>query len=261
MNQTLNLCYLCCMARGGCCLCGKEDEEREKLELVAIKEGPRACARLAGCSHNSVMRHMDRHFAKQDLPKVEKTELKETRATPPRTPQAIQDAAFYKLKYPHIVALTVYSDRKRYLVNLFRNGRFHGLRTAGLLSMLWDDLGPIEFAELVSQAAIETNFRRGSEQARRVVLIGKVETLFRKAMAKEDIKTAARLLETWAKLDVPVNVDLMTALVSTAAWPIVARELQAKAPETLDLILGALTAEEARKRQASAPITVEASPK
>lgn len=164
--------------------------------------------------------------------------------------------ATYKEKHPDIAAITTPRERRHYLANLFRLGRFDGLRTAGLLGMIWDDLGPLEFAELVSDAAIETNFRRGSEQARRVVLLGKVERLFKKAMANGDLKTAARLLETWAKLDVPVGVDMMTAMLGQEAWRVIAPKLLAKYPMVFEEMHRELVAEEARKRQALAPASV-----
>jgi hypothetical protein len=230
---------------------------KEDIESLALEEGPRAAARAVGCSHNAVMRHMKKHFINPVPPKRSDPELKDLRAVAPRSPQAAADVLAYKRQYPHIAGLKTASDRRRYLNNLFRLGRFYGLRTSGLLSMIWDDLGPIEFAELVSQAAIETNFRRGSEQARRVALLGRVEQLFQKAVKNEDLKTAARLVETLARLDIPVGVDLMTALASSHAWPIAARVLQKRDPALLEEILGELNAEEARKRQVLAPTLVE----
>lgn len=183
--------------------------------------------------------------------------LKAARPTTSRLPQVARYTAAYKEKFPDVARLISAQDRKRYLANLFRLGKFHGLRTAGHLSLIWDDLGPIEFAELVSQVAIETNFRRGSEQARRVALLGRVERLLDAAEKDNDRKGAARLAELLLRYDVPVGTDLLTALASTAAWPLVARELQAKHPEAFNTVYSTLVAEEARKRQALAPATME----
>jgi hypothetical protein len=188
--------------------------------------------------------------------------MPEPSATPePPTPIVIvagdTDRTAYKARYPQVAALTTIPERRHHLSNLFRLGRFHGLRTAGHLSLLWDDLGPIEFAELISQTAIETNFRRGSEQARRVALLGRVERLFYKAAKDDDVKTAARLAELLLRYDTPVDVDLLTALASTAAWPLVARELQSKHPEAFETVYGTLLAADARKRQVAAPTLVE----
>jgi hypothetical protein len=279
------------MARIDCKLCGRDDKLR--IEEIALQQGPRAAGRAAGISHNAVMRHMARHVSAQPEtePSPEETPLEgatesdavlesvqdtsplpdlhpveshtPAEATPPATPEETKTLAVvvannkHKERFPHVAALATDIERRRYLHDLFRLGRFDGLRTAGLLSLIWDDLGPIEFAELVSRAAIEINFRRGSEQARRVVLLGKVERLFQMAVDAKDLKTAARLLETWARLDVPVGVDMLTALASTTAWPLVAKELQAKHPEAFDTVYGALVAEEARRRQVAAPALVE----
>jgi len=261
------------MARVDCKLCNRDD--KEAIEEIALADGPRAAARVVGCSHNAVMRHMANHMAnntKHDVsetPTFEKVDPATLAQTPPKPkPRAKQKpipvyptpssaVAPYKQQFPHIAALQTAQERRHYLADLFRRGRFHGLRTSGLLSLIWDDLGPIEFAELVTQAAIETNFRRGSEQARRVVLVGKVEQLFTKAVKANDLKTAARLLETWAKLDVPIGVDMMTALLNSEAWRVIAPGLMKKFPEAFEFVHGELVAEESRKRQALAPMTAE----
>ncbi len=245
------------MARADCKVC--EHEDKDAIEAVALSDGPRAAGKLAGCSHNSVMRHMKKHFINPAPPRASDPELKDLRAVPPRSAEASAVALAYKRKYPHIYGLKTASDRRRYMGDLFRLGRFHGLRTSGLLSLIWDDLGPIEFAELVSQAAMETNFRRGDLQARRVVLVGKVEQLFAKAVKANDLKTAARLLETWAKLDVPVGMDMMTALLNSDAWRVIAPGLMKKFPAAFEYVHSELVAEESRKRAALAPMTVESS--
>jgi hypothetical protein len=203
------------------------------------------------------MRHMNAHFIAAYKTRPPDPELKDIRSVPPQSATARAFSKSYRERYPHIAGMKTASDRRRYLNDLFRLGRFHGLRTAGLLSMIWDDLGPIEFAELVSQAAIETNFRRGSDQARRVVLLGKVEQLFTKAVKANDLKTAARLLETWARLDVPVGLDMMTALLNSDAWRVIAPGLMKKFPAAFEYVHSELVAEESRKRQALAPMTVE----
>lgn len=243
------------MARSDCKVCAREDVG--DIETLALEKGPRAAARVVGCSHNAVMRHMANHTGTTPLsPKAIGEEIKAARPTTARLPQVAAYVTAYKAKFPEVARLTSMEDRKCYLANLFRLGRFNGLRTSGHLSLIWDDLGPLEFAELISSVASETNFRRGSEQARRVALLGHVERLFFDSVKAKDRKTAARLLEIWAKLDVPVGVDLMTALASTAAWPLVARELQAKHPEAFETVYGALVAEASRKRQALAPTTI-----
>ena len=180
--------------------------------------------------------------------------------TPPPVITSTPEAAAAKLRHKRIAAKKTPIERRRYLQGLFSRGRFDGLKTAWLLSQIWDDLGPIEFAELVSQSAIELNFRRGSAQTRRVALLGKVEMLFSMAVKNKDLRAATRLLETWLKLDVPVDVDLMSAVASTAAWPLVARELQQHNPDAFERVYGVLSAEEARKRQALAPTTIDVQP-
>lgn len=208
------------------------------------------------------MRHMELHAKSAPEYKAE-VEL------PPKQPKLVplpndgmigERSAAHKKQFPKTAAITDAKERRRYLMHLFNQGEFCGLRTAGHLSLLWDDLGPIEFAELVSQAAIEANFRRGSEQARRVVLLGQAEKLYRQAVKAKDLKTAARILETRARLEMPVGIDLMTALAGTEAWQLVAPKLRLISNEAFDVVYGALQAEESRRRQLSAPVTIEAEP-
>jgi hypothetical protein len=258
-------CYSRQMGRADCKVCHRED--REEIEELAVTDGPRAAGRAAGCSHNAVMRHMAKHTSgvvlerpvfeavapKQKVPKP-KPSPKPLPVIP--VPSAI--VAPYKRRFPRVAALVTMQERRHYLAELFRQGRFHGFRTTGHLSLLWDDLGPMEFSELVSRVAIEANFRRGSEQARRVALLSKAENALKKATDAGEWSVVARLFETLARLDVPVGVDLLTALASTQAWPLVAKELQAKFPEAAEMVLGTLVAEEARRRQVSAPVLVEA---
>ena len=243
------------MARSDCKLCGREDVG--EIEVIALERGPRAAARLAGCSHNAVMRHMANHTGTTPVsPVAMAEEIKAIRPSTARLPQVAAYVAAYKAKFPELTKITSMADRKHYVANLFRLGRFNGLRTAGHLSLLWDDLGPVEFAELITTVAMETNFRRGADQARRVALLGRIERLIDDAVKDGDRKTAARLLEIYARYDVPVGGDMRAELLNSEAFPIVARVLRERSPETFDAIHGALVAEEARKRQALVPATL-----
>ena len=266
-----NLCYRRQMSRADCKVCVRND--KEEIEDIAVSKGPRAAGRAAGCSHNAIMRHMKKHLngATSETPSFEAVEPTPPLSVPtlsapkpkqkpipvyPPSPAAVVP---YKQRFPRIAALQTAQERRQYLAELFRLGRFHGFQTTGHLSLLWDDLGPCEFAELVTQAATEANFRRGSEQARRAALVSQVEVRYREAVKAKDRKTAARLLETWGRLDVPVGVDMLTALMSTTVWPILARVLRKKDPALIEELQGELVAEESRKRQALAPMTVESS--
>lgn len=256
------------MARKNCTICQRED--KDEIESMFVEKGARGTARFIGCSHNAVLRHMENHTPKTPIdegtnlpdPWGARTLLEEDEQLVPAVPIEsgikVEDAS-YKGQKSLVASLKTPQERKAHVMALFQQGRFHGMRTTGFLSAMWSDLGPIEFAELISQVALEVNFRRGSEQARRLVLLGKVETLFNAAMKAKDLKTAARLLETWAKLDVSIGADLLTALASTASWPLVARELQMRFPDAFEAVYGVLVAEEQRKRQAMAPPAIEAS--
>ncbi len=147
-------------------------------------------------------------------------------------------------------------ERRRHLIELFRHGRFHGLQTAGHLALAWDDLGPFEFSELVTSAAAELNFRRGSDQARRVALIGILERCVWMALKQEDPRTAARLAEVWAKVDcLTVEQDLQTAAQKHEAMRIIASVLQ-RHPNALAEVHAAILAEDSRKRAVLAPSVV-----
>jgi len=262
------------MARADCKVCGRDD--KEEIEEIAVSQGPRAAGRAAGCSHYAVMRHMANHLtgvapekpsfgvvvpcsptpAFAMPPKLEpkqKPKPKPISASPPPSLAVVP----YKQRFPRVAALQTEQERRHYLAELFRLGRFHGFRTTGHLSLLWDDLGPFEFAELVTRAATEANFRRGSEQARRSALLGLVEKYIKKADKKDDLKTVARLVETLARLDVPVGMDMMTALLNSDAWRVIAPGLMKKFPAAFEYVHSELVAEESRKRQALAPMTVE----
>lgn len=150
--------------------------------------------------------------------------------------------------------------RRRYLIDLFRQGRFYGLQTAGHLALAWDDLGALEFSELVTSAAAELNFRRGSDQARRVVLVGILEKCVRMALAQEDPKTAARLAEIWAKIDqLTAEQDLQSAALKHEAMRLIAGALQ-RHPAALADVHATLAAADAQKRAALAPVTVTTEP-
>jgi hypothetical protein len=256
----------------GCKVCAREDQAR--IEAIALRDGPRAAGRVADCSHNAVMRHMARHAkavpveAEPVKPKEEPTpaprpapvapspSLPKPDAKPPSPPRpGAAPARPLKERYPHVVAITTAHDRKRYLGKLFSQGRFEGLRTSELLSQIWDDLSMFEFSELVSQAAIEADFRRGSSQARRVTLIGMVERALRRVIKKGDDKAVPNLAKLWAQLDgvLLAETDAAVALASSQAWRIAAPVLQQRYPEALAAIHAALAAEEQKKRAALAP--------
>lgn len=256
------------MSRVECKVCGRDDQE--EIEDIAVSKGPRAAGRAAGCSHNAIMRHMKNHLSgvieKPSFEVVEPVQPSSdpTRAAPkpkpiPVYPPSSSAVVPYKQRFPRIAAMQTEQERRHYLADLFRRGRFHGFETTGHLSLLWDDLGPCEFSELVTQAATEANFRRGSEQARRAALVGQVEVRYKEAVKAKDRRTAARLLEIWGRIDVPVGVDMLTAVMSSAVWPILARVLRRKDPSLIDELQGELAAEEARARAALAPMTVESS--
>jgi hypothetical protein len=257
----------------GCKVCAREDQSR--IEAIALRDGPRAAGRAAECSHNAVMRHMARHAKAVAVAVVEteptKPERDEPAASPPTPLESLPkpdpappppkhprpNAASRPLKdrYPHVAALKTPQDRKRYLAKLFAKGRFEGLRTSELLSQIWDDLSLFEFSELVSQAAIEADFRRGSSQARRVTLIGVVERAVRRVVEKGDDKAIVGLVKLWAQLDgvLLAETDASVALASSQAWRVAAPVLQQRYPEALAEVYTALAAEEQKKRAALAP--------
>lgn len=271
-----------------CKVCSREDQAR--IEEIALHDGPRAAGRAAGCSHNAVMRHMANHARatageaetkpppKSNPPPPAKAvasppppqppaplpapdpQPRPVSPAPPKRPRPGTLAARpVKERYPHVAALTTHQERKRYLGKLFSQGRFEGLRTSELLSQIWDDLSLFEFSELVSQAAIEADFRRGSSQARRVTLIGMVERALHRVVKRGDDKAVANLAKLWAQLDgvLLAETDAAVALASSQAWRIAAPVLQQRYPEALQAVHAALAAEEQKKRAALAPPVVE----
>ena len=161
----------------------------------------------------------------------------------------------------NITALRRQDERRRYITKLIRKGIFGGAAVSQQLQICWPDLSPLEFTELVAQAADEVRCRRGTQQARRQVLLGRVERIFTRAMRAGDFKTALRCVETEARLDGLGNeTDLLTGLAASTAWRIAAQTLQSQFPEALVVIHAALTAEESRKRQAAAPLLVNSEP-
>jgi hypothetical protein len=153
-----------------------------------------------------------------------------------------------------------YIARKRLISKLLRTGSFDGMPTLERLKRAWPELSMLQLAELVAQAAIESDFLRGTRQARRLVILAKADRIYRTALERKDLKTALRALEFTVRVDgISAEPDLIAALASSQAWTITARVLQSRFPEAFDAIHGELVAEEARKRQALAPATLESS--
>lgn len=156
-----------------------------------------------------------------------------------------------------ITALRTHEERRRYLVKLIRRGIFGRAGVSQQLCICWNDITPLEFTELVAQAADDVRCWRGTQQARRLTLLGRVDKIYEKALQSGDLKTALRCVETEARLDGLGNeTDLLMGLAMSTAWRIAAQTLQTQHPEALISVHAALTAEEARKRQALAPTTV-----
>jgi hypothetical protein len=156
-----------------------------------------------------------------------------------------------------ITALRSHEERRRYLAKLIRTGVFGRAAVSQQIQICWGDLSPLEFTELVAQAADDVRCRRGTQQARRLTLLGRVDRIYERAIHSGDLKTALRCVETEARLDGLGNeTDLLTGLAMSTAWRIAAQTLQAQFPEALAMVHAALTAEEARKRQALAPASV-----
>lgn len=258
-----------------CVVCARPD--RDKIEEIAFEKGPRETARIVGIWHSSISRHMKGHLGRQ-VTSVEPGEgeerdaaIEDLDAVPavlniPPAKHAAKEAkkaapaergGIYKARFPKIAAIVGHADRKRYLARLFSKGQFHGLRTSEHLARIWDNLDLPAFAELVSQAAGEADFRRGSVQARKLAILGKVQTVLDQAIEAKDIKTAAALLKTWAQLDGVVNdIDPITALASQPYWRLATQVLQ-KYPAALSEIHETLLAAEAQKRAALAPVLVQ----
>lgn len=157
-----------------------------------------------------------------------------------------------------VAALRTPAERRQYIAYLFSTGRYEGFWTTEQLAQVWEDLGPLEFSAIMSQAAAESYVRRGSDRAKRVVLLGKVERLFQVAVDRGELRAAAKFIELWMKLDgIGGETDLLATLASLPVWPLVAQVLQQRHPEALASIHEALTLEDAKKRAALAPITVQ----
>lgn len=153
-----------------------------------------------------------------------------------------------------------YSARKAYVGKLLRTGTFNGMPTIERLHGCWPDLTMLQLAEVVAQAAMESDFLRGTRQARRLVVLAKADKIYREAIDGNDLRTALKALEFYTKVDgISAEPDLVASLAASQAWAITARVLQARFPEAFEAIHGELVAEEARRRQAAAPVMVESS--
>lgn len=239
-----------------CSICALGPERRADVEKMARDEGHRKAGRVFGLSYQAI----GRHLAPEHLIRVELATPEEAPAAPPAPPAnpSRKPALPYKARYPRVAALQTPDERKGYITELLRRGRFHGFRTVGHLSLLWDDLGPLEFSDLVSRAADDLNVRRGSETARRIVIARKCELIYAKAMAAGDLRTAARILATWVAVETPIDSALHAA-TSSQAFAVIAQALQ-QYPEALSAVHAALAAEDARKRAACAPPGMEPRP-
>lgn len=157
-----------------------------------------------------------------------------------------------------VATIRDYKSRKAYVGKLLRTGTFNGMPTLERLRGCWPDLTMLQLAEITAQAAMEADFLRGTRQARRLVVLAKADKIYREALDKKDLRMALKALEFATKVDgVSAEPDLVASLASSQAWAITARVLQAKFPEAFEAIHGELVAEESRKRQALAPMTVE----
>jgi hypothetical protein len=157
--------------------------------------------------------------------------------------------------------LSDYTSRKRYIGKLLRTGTFNGMPTLERLRGCWPDLTLLQLAELVAQAAMEADFLRGTRQARRLVVLAKADKIYREALANKDLRMALKALEFSTRVDgVSAEPDLVASLAASQAWAITARVLQSKHPEAFETIHAELVAEEARRRQISAPVLVDSEP-
>lgn len=148
-------------------------------------------------------------------------------------------------------------ERKRHIGRLLRTGAFNGMATLGRLQAAWPDLDLLGLSELVAQAAMESDYLRGTKQARRLVVLARADRLYRMALDQKDVRTALKCLEFTVRTDgVSAEPDLAVALAASQAWRIAAHSLQTRFPEALTVIHEALSAEESRKRQAIAPSTI-----
>lgn len=249
-----------------CSVCKLKKDRRVEVEAVALSDGPREAARRFKLSHQAIGRHLAAdHHVRDGAPKV----------SPPEAPPAAPEPAALrplkrprpgtvparpaKERFPYIAALTTPQERKRYLGKLFSQGRFEGLRTSELLAQIWDDLNAVEFSQLLTQASMEADFRRGSSQARRVALIGIVEQAVRRVAKRGDDKALANLVKLWAQLDgvLLAETDAAVALASSRAWQVAASVLQQRYPDAHAAIHAALAADQLKTHVALAPPVVE----
>lgn len=159
-----------------------------------------------------------------------------------------------------ITALRTLKERRAYIGQLIRAGVFGRAAVSQQLQICWNDLSPLGFTELVAQAADDVQAWRGTQQARRLTLLGRIQSVYKKAVRGGDMKTALRCVEVEARLDGLGNeTDLLTGLAMSSAWRIAAQTLQNHYPDALALVHANISAEESRKRAALAPMTVESS--
>lgn len=149
------------------------------------------------------------------------------------------------------------AERRRYLLDLFRLGRFRGLQTAGWLAIVWDDLSFAQLSELVTTVAMELNFVRGSDVARKITLLGAIEQAIQIALRNEDVKGVANLSARWAEIDsLKTEQGLLPAASQMEAMRLIAQELQ-RFPEAASAVHARLAAEDARKRAVLAPPVID----
>ncbi len=265
--------------------------KRKQIDDAIVAIGQRRTAEAFKISRQAIQRHLDpkhqkvarqhaqhedqgepiedptlAHDGIDDTPAEEKTGLPESVEEAKEKPsrwakkRALQERRQTGAAEKEARSFTDYTTRKRYIGRLLRTGTFAGLPTLDRLRRIWPDVSMLGLAEITAQAAMEADFLRGTRQARRLVVLAKADKIYRLAMDKEDLKTALKALEFSTKVDgVSAEPDLVASLASSQAWAITARVLQAKFPEAFEAIHGELVAEESRKRQALAPMTVELS--
>lgn len=159
-----------------------------------------------------------------------------------------------------ITALRTRKERRAYIGQLIRAGVFGRAAVSQQLQICWNDLSPLDFTELVAQAAENVQTWRGTQQARRLTLIARTQRICKKADRAGNHLAALRCVEFEARLDGLGNeTDLLNGLATSAAWRIAAQTLQNHAPDALALVYAAISAEESRKRAALAPMTVDSS--
>jgi hypothetical protein len=264
-----------------CTIC--RNPHRSYIDLAVRNQGQRATAKQFEVSRQAIQRHIEKGHCtepssntkfepikfvnldpKSKTPKVAAKETLPDGAVieqPKRAPKSALDAerrANAGIESA-LAAITDYGERKAYVGKLLRTGTFDGMLTLERLRGCWSDLSLLQLAEIVAQAAMEADFLRGTKQARRLVAIAKAERIHKECMDKGNHPTALKALEFTTKLDgLFAEADLATALAASQAWSIAAKVLQTKYPEAFEAIHGELVTEEARRRQALAPVTIEA---